>query len=243
MKVPAILVILGLLSLCTGGCASDRASSTGSSPSDATSRTLLENEHEAVPSVTKHTIDAYIPLGGARDVETVVRFTDGAAVVTILGRGQTIEVLDGRRQATEENLEEFAAAGKPVELGQEIGPTGIPVTPFRAQVDWFDGISEVADLAFTGGLLDGIDYELGGIPLPDVGDRYVFFLRRSELGLVAEAIQFDLAADDRLEARTFPHAPVSKDLAGSTVAEIRDSVQAAYNEAAARLPDGVRPSE
>ena len=239
-----MLVILGALSVCVVGCASDSVNSPGSSPaSGATSRTMPENQHEAAPSVSAHTIDAYIPLGGARDVESVVRFTDGAAVVTILDRGETIEVLDGRRPATEEDLEEFASAGKPIELGQEIGPTGIPVTLFRAQVDWFDGTSEMANLAFTGGILHGIDYELGGIPMPDVGDSYVFFLRRSELGLVAEAIQFDLAADGRLEARTFPYASLSKQLAGSTVAEIRDSVQGVYDAAPARPPDGVRPSE
>ncbi len=186
--------------------------------------------------------EAYIPLARARSVEDLLPFTDGAAIVAVHGVAEQFRLYDERKAATAEDVEEFAAAGKTIREGQEIGPTGFLMTRLNATVHWLDGTTEETQLVVSGGIVDGKVHELEGMPLPGPGPTYFFFLRRAPEGLVPEAIQFVLEGD-KLQPLTFPASGLSKALAGKSPDDIRDEVLTAYRNSPPKRQEAPRVSE
>lgn len=174
--------------------------------------------------------DAYIPLGRANSVEDMVSWTHGAAVVEIVGIAEQFRLYDERRPATAADVAEFAAKGKALEEGQLIGPAGFLMTRFDARVWWLDGTVEDGQVVVSGGIVDDVVFELEGLPLPEPGGTYFYFLRRSPEGLVPEAIQFTVDTEEKLGALTFPESGLAQALSGRSVNEVRDDVLRAYRE-------------
>jgi len=204
----------------------DAFAGPGFSQQDSPEATVPERPAEAAWT-RRVTTEAYIPLAGAASVAEIAKFTDGAATVEIHGVAGTFRAEGQRRPATAADVEDFAKHGKRIAEGQPIGPLGFLMTRFDATVRWTDGGVERATIIVQGGVEGETLYELAGVPIPEVGKTYFFFLRRTADGLVPEAVQFILDGE-RLAPFTFPQSGLSRRLAGVRVSDATPEIASAF---------------
>lgn len=188
--------------------------------------------------VTRVTTAAYVPLAGARTVDELTPWSEGGAVVTILGEGETVVRGSERRPATEDDVARASAAGKPLKVGQMIGPHGYALTFFPARIEWLSGETEEWTVVGQGGFLEpGLLEVIEGLPPFEPGRTYLFFLHRTDTGLVPQAIQFELV-DGRLQPWSYPGSPLSRAWVGRPLVEVAPEIERAYtNKSVTPTPD------
>lgn len=242
VRMATLSMALAALALAACTSAEERPEVTAVASETTATREPVTATASVVPTLPVVEVDAYIALGGAKTLEDIAGFTDGAALVTVIGTPDGVRTNDERRPATAEDVREATALGKEVEKGQLVGAAGLPMTLYEVQVVWLDGRVEEATLVASGGEVDGAIHQLAGLPLPEPGQEYLFFLRRTPDGLVAEAVQFRVEGGV-LMPHTFPQSGLSRMLAGKRLSDVATEVVALYESLPPRPADGVRPAQ
>lgn len=132
-----------------------------------------------------------------------------------------------RHQVSATEAEEINAsrpAGSPKPLlkeGDWVGSVGLIKSFYVAEVTWLSGQqgTETIELQFLGGRSDDLFQVVDGMPLPQPGHEYLFFITKGDGWAAPAYVQFEVTGG-RLSEHMHNDAGVGKQLLGSGVDEV-----------------------